>query len=81
MLLIHGLSCDSQQSQSLLLPTEVTHSAQQTQQEKRTWSWLRIQKMYSPLGPHAFEVKRGTDWVQGMAVPTVSPLPLITQEN
>lgn len=82
--LIHapgGLGDDSQQSQSLLLPADVTHSAEQIQQEKRTGPWLRIQKIYSPLGPHAFEVKRGTDWMQGMALPTVSPLPLMTQEN
>lgn len=80
--LIHapgGLGYDSQQSQPLL-PAEVTHSAEQIQQEKRTGPWLRTQKIYSPLGPHAFEVKR-THWMQGMAVPTVSPLPLITQEN
>lgn len=82
--LIHApgrLGYDSQQSQSLHLPADVTHSAEQIQQEKRTGPWLRTQKIYSPLGPHAFEAKRRTDRMQGMARPTVSPLPLITQEN
>lgn len=67
-----GLAYDSQQSESLLLPTEVTHYDEQEQQED--YLVLTENPDLFSSGSRAFEVKRGTDRVLGMAAPTLSLL-------